>query len=163
MSKKNIKSTLYMSTKLSWNRKNFVVEEDPNGYLFSGGRYRTKILPEDLPEWYVSGYMYKRRGYMLAKGVRHLFYIPNYTYDNQLHKYDSLFISYDKPIEPYRDERGTSWYKGYDEILSGSVIVEFVEAVGKYSDYDVSEIQKEILRKREFYYERNPEQAFLKG
>ena len=98
---------------------------------------------------------------MSAKGVKHLFYIPNYVFDNHLHKDDSLLISYNAPIEPYESENGFNWYKGYDEILGGPVLVEFVKAVEKYSAYDVSDVMKEIARKREFYYERNPEQAKL--
>jgi len=160
MSKK-VKSNLYMLGKITRDAatRELTLERDPQGFLFSDGRYRTKILPEDLPEWYVYGYMYKQHGYISAKGVKHLLYIPNYTFDNHLHKYDSLFISYNEPIEPHKCESGFNWYKGYDHILSGSVLTEFVEAAGKYSDYDIGEIQREIARKKEFYYERNPEQA----
>ena len=39
----------------------YVTNED--GTLFSG-HYRTKIKPEDLPEWYLYGRYYKRFGYM---------------------------------------------------------------------------------------------------
>ena len=83
MSKK-INSNLYMESKICW--KEFAVEYDPQGYLFSGGRYRTKILPEDLPKWFVYGYIYKRHGFISAKGVRYLLYAPNYTFNNHLHK-----------------------------------------------------------------------------
>ena len=34
-----------------------------------------------------------------------------------------------------------------------------MKATNKYSDYDVKNIQKEIVRKREFYYDRNPDEA----
>lgn len=39
--------------------------------------------------------MYKRRGFMSAKGVKYLFHKPNYVF-NHLYKDDVLFISYDK-------------------------------------------------------------------
>ena len=156
MSKKTIKTTLYMESKIKFVKRELSIIRDPNGYLFSGGVHPTKILPEDLPEWYVYGYMYKRHGYISAKGVKHLLYVPNYTFDNHLHKYDNLYISYGTEIEPYQTEWGYTWYKGYDYVIDGSLMVSFIEAVKKYSDYDVTDIQREAERKRAWYYERNP-------
>ena len=158
MDNKRIRANLYMESKVLFSRKEgHYVLRDPNGYLFSHGRYSTKILPEDLPEWYVHGYMYKQHGYISSKGVRHLLYVPNYFVDNHLYKYDTLFISYGAEIEPYEYAPGHSWYKGFDELVSGYLIEEFTEAAGKYSGYDIENIQKELERKREFYYARNPE------
>ena len=158
MAKKRINSTLYMDSKIVHKRgESLSAVSDPDGYLFAYGRYPTKILPSDLPEWYVYGYIYKRHGYLSAKGVKHLLYVPNYTVENHLHKYDTLYISYDAEIEPDKTERGSIWYKGYNDAIGGSLIPEFVEAAGKYSGYDVKNIQKEIARKEAFYYERNPE------
>jgi predicted metal-dependent hydrolase len=152
----SIKAKLYMESKIDW--KKFVAIHDPDGYLFSGMYHPTKILPEDLPEWYVYGYMYKRHGYISAKGVKYLLYEPNYCFDNHMYKYDSLYISYNNPIKPIKSENGFNWYEDYDYALGGSVLVDFVNATSKYSGYDVGEIQAEIARKRAFYYERNPEQ-----
>ena len=158
MTKKRIKATRYMESKIMCDRnEGLYLKSNPNGELFSQGRYPTKILPSDLPEWYVYGYMYKHHGYISAKGVRQLIYVPNYAFDNHLHKDDLLFISYDAEIVPYESERGFKWYKNYDEVLSGYLIVKFVEAAKKYSDYNTEDIEKEIERKREFYYERNPD------
>ena len=42
----------------------YVTNDD--GTLFSG-HYRTKIKPEDLPEWYLYGRYHKRFGYMSTK------------------------------------------------------------------------------------------------
>jgi hypothetical protein len=39
------------------------------------------------------------------------------------------------------------------------MLSKIVKDAGKYSDYNICEIQREITRKKEFYYERNPEQA----
>ena len=153
--KKKIRSNLYMESRFI--KPGITVEYDPQGYLYSQGRYRTKILPEDLPEWYIHGYLYKRYGFISAKGVKHLFYDPNYTFENHLHKYDSLFISYKEKIEPYQsEEMRFKWYKGYDHALGGSLIKEFVEAAAKFSNYNADEILQEIARKRAWYYERNP-------
>lgn len=154
---KNIRATFYMKSKLVFKKgKNgLTVESDPQGYLFSEGKYRTKILPEDLPEWYVYGYLYKRYGYISTKGVKHLLYVPNYIFDNHLYKYDALYISYGTKIEPYQDEHNFKCYKGYDHVIDGLLAVTFLESAGKFSNYDVRDIRQEIEKKREWYYERN--------
>ena len=66
------------------------------------------------------------------KNVKHLLYVPNYTIDNHYLKYDSLFISYGEPIEPYEYSEGRHWYKGHGHVLYGSIIVDFVNAAGKH-------------------------------
>lgn len=137
--------------------RDFIAERDPNNYLFAQGRYRTKITEEDLPPHYIHGYIGGgRHGWQSAKGVKYLVYSPSYFADNHLHKYDLLYISYSEPIEEYEDKWKFTSYEGYDWTIHGNFIIDFVEAVGKYSDYDVSEIQAELKRKREWYDERNP-------
>jgi len=153
MMNKKIKSNLYLNSKISRNPLRAV--PDQQGYLFSDGRYLTKILPDDLPEWFVYGYLYKRYGYISAKDVKQLVYTPNYTFDNHLHKYDNLYISYGAEIKPYQSELGSTWYRGYDYVIDGSLMVSFIEAVKKYSDCDVTYIQREVERKRVWYYEKN--------
>ena len=49
------RSSLYMESKIKWVKRDLVVERDPCGYLYANGRYRTQILPEELPDWYVYG------------------------------------------------------------------------------------------------------------
>lgn len=120
--------------------------------LYSGGKYPTKIKAEDLPEWFVHGYIYKSYGFISARGVKHLLYIPNYSVENHLFKYDNLFISYDKEIKPVKLENGFEWYTGYDHVLDGSIISPFIEAVAKYSDYDTTEIQIMLNHKRDYFY-----------
>ena len=93
---------------------------------------------------------------MSAKGVKYLVYDPNYTVDNHLYKYDKLFISYDEPITPTVSKNGYEWFAGYKYVLDGPTMVDFIDAAEKYSDYDVSEIRKELEKKKKWYYERNP-------
>jgi hypothetical protein len=93
---------------------------------------------------------------MCAKGVKHLIYKPNYFTPNHLFKYDTLFISFDTEIVPDEREENSIWYIGYDYALGGLVLKEFVDAVGRFSDYDVTDIQKEMERKTAWYYEKNP-------
>ena len=38
-------------------------------------------------------------------------------------------------------------------MLSGSLIVDFVEATAEYSDYDITEIMKKIEKKKAWYEE----------
>lgn len=54
---------------------NKIREADPERYLFSKGRYKTKIRTEDLPEYFIEGTYYSTQGYMSAKGVKQLIYI----------------------------------------------------------------------------------------
>lgn len=138
---------LYLTYTYVWDRrlKTLVRKSDPSGYLLSGGKYRTKIRPEDLPEWYVFGYLYKRHGYISAKGVKHLVYRPNKSWNHML-KDDFLFISYDKPI--VSENNSLTSYSGYDERIYGGIIVEFLKAAEKYSGYDISAIKAQIEDKR---------------
>ena len=52
-----------------------VTSED--GSLFSGV-YKTKIYPDDLPEWYKQDRYYKRQGYMSTQGIVDMVYIPSF-------------------------------------------------------------------------------------
>ena len=151
---KQLRSKLYMETRVRFVNHEFRVDCDPNGYLFSKGRYPTKITALDLPDWYIYGYMYKHYGYISAQGIKHLVYVPDYTATNHLHKYDTLFISYDKEIIP-SDNSEFPYYSGYDYVLYGPLIVDFVAAAAKFSDYDVSSITSELERKKQWYKENN--------
>lgn len=132
----------------------FIRCTDPDGYLFSRGRYRTKIRAEDLPEWYVYGYLYKLHGYMSAKGVKYMVYCPN-KHTNHMFKDDFLYISYDRPIVP--DESRWERYSGFDEYVFGGVILDFLLAAEKYSGYDISGIKAQIEEKRQWFKATYPE------
>ena len=149
--RKRATATLYMHSPIG--KRYRETNPDPDNHLLAHGIYRTKIYPQDLPDWYVGGYMYKKHGFMSAKGVKHMLYKPNY-FTNHLFKDDLLFISYDKEITPVKDESGHTWYDGYEHVLSGPVICEFLKAAAEYSDYDIGAIQSEIEKKKEWYYEQ---------
>ena len=151
---KQLRSKLYMETRVRFDNHEFRVDRDPNGYLFSKGRYPTKIMADDLPEWYLYGYMYKHYGYISAQGVKHLVYVPDYTATNHLHKYDTLFISYGKTIVP-ADNNEFPYNTGYDYVLNGHLIVDFLAAAATYSDYDISSIAAEVEKKKQWYKENN--------
>lgn len=108
---KKLTANLYTAEKIGISY-NGGQETNENGYLYSSGKYPTRITEKELPDWFVAGTMYNTYGYISAKGVQHLVYKP--TYSNHLYKDDFLFISYEKPIIPTEDER---WYEGYDETV----------------------------------------------
>ena len=149
-------ANLYLTYYYAWDKKRHchVRKTDPDGYLFSHGRYKTKIRAADLPEWYVFGYFYKCHGFLSAKGIKHMVYRPNKSW-NHMFKDDFLFISYDKPIRHTTDH--IIDYVDYDERIYGGVIVEFLEAAEKYSGYDISEIKAQIEDKRLWFKEHYPD------
>jgi len=156
---KQVRSKLYTTAKVRHLPLRY--ETDPNGYLFAEARYRTKILEADLPEWYISCYIYHSTGFLSTKAVKHMAYKPNYAFTNHLYKDDLLFISFDEPLIPTKTQFGNPWYEGYDYILSGSSICHYVDAVEKYSGLDVSGIRNELHKKREWYIQHNsPEERY---
>ena len=102
-------STLYLT--MHRNRETREYEPDADGYLFAKGLYRTKIRPENLPEWYVQGEIYRQTGFISAKGVKYILFKPNYI-TLHLHKDDLLFVSYDSPIEQDAEDVHGIWYHG---------------------------------------------------
>lgn len=132
----------------------YVSNED--GTLFSGP-YRTKIKPEDLPEWYLYGRYYKRWGYLSTKGITDMVYIPNLVFNHFL-KDDCLLIAYggkiveDKPEERYRLDR----YSGYDERVWGNEIVNILCGARKYSGMDIKPFIEEIRKKKEWLQQAHP-------
>lgn len=151
MHKKRIASTLYMETRVLHNPLR--AEADPDGHLFADGRYKTKIYASDLPEHFVYGYLYKRHGFISAAGVKHMVYVPNYTF-NHRYKDDALYISYDEVIHTVPGRHGHKLYEGYKHLVDGPLIVDFVDAAEQYSGYDVSEIRRELKRKSDWYDEK---------
>lgn len=149
---KRFKAHIYTTERISLSYLNRN-SKDLNGFLFSQGIYRTHISAEDLPQWYVNGLIYKTNGYISAKGTHHLIYKPCFM--NHLYKDDLLFISYEKQIIC----NNTGWPEGYDESISGHMILLFIDAVKKYSDYDTSEIEYAIKNKRQWYFEHYPDSA----
>lgn len=117
--------------------------------------HKCEIYASDLPPWFLYGYMYKRHGFMSAKDVKYLLYKPNYHFDNHLYKYDTLFISYEKPITPMTYDDNFDWFDGYDYVLDGNAMERFLDLVDQYSDCDTSSIRAEMEKKKAWYKERN--------
>lgn len=128
----------------------------PDGYLFSKGKYLTKIKVEDLPEHFVEGTYYRTKGYANAKGVVHMIYVPN-MWINHMFKDDYLYVSYKGEIEEIKNEFGGRDFNNYDLIIRGYNIITFLKAAEKYSGYDISEIKELIELKRQTFKEKHPE------
>lgn len=129
---------------------------DPNGYLYSKAKYSTKIKAEDLPEWYIYGRYYKRFGYLSAKGVADLYYIPNKHFNHFLRD-DDLFIAYkDKIDRSITHAYDLLWVNGIGN-ASGPYILYMLKAIRKYSNYDISPIIEQIKEKKEWLKENHPD------
>lgn len=155
---KRFSATRYTSEKHKFNYDKFRWEyvTSPDGTLFSDGRYPTKIKPEDLPEHYIKGNFYGRDGFMKAAGIKQLLYVPN-LWINHFLKDDFLLISYDKPIVKVDESKSVMGYEGYDEYVFGHEIISMAKAAEKYSDYDISEIKKQVEEKRQILMQKHPD------
>lgn len=98
--------------------------------------------------------MYGQYGFLDTKSIVDLFYSPNYTFENHYLKYDKLYISYNKPII-VKCNNGWNDCEDFDEVISGPMILDFVEGAKKYSNFDVSEIEKQLDAKEKFFREKN--------
>lgn len=119
-----------------------------DGTLFSGN-HKTKILSEDLPEWYVYGRYYKCWGYMSTKGIKDMLYVPN-KFTNHFLKDDCLYVSYHGAIAKKDKSLYYERYTGYDEMIWGSEIIGILKGAREYSDYDISDFIVQLKEKKEW-------------
>ena len=158
MKQKRIRKALYSEQKIGRKNNRFQYIEDPDGYLFSDMIYPTKIKAEDLPECFVYGRYYKCWGYLSAKGVIDLKYVPN-LWSNHFLKDDSLLVSYHEMIEQISYSK-MLWerYKGYEIIVCGDKILLFLKYAKKYSNIDIAEIIQQIQEKADVMPIKFPEE-----
>ena len=135
---KRFHSNLYTVQKIVCADRQHVYVENEDGYLFSQAIYPTKIKAEDLPEWYMYGRYYKCFGYLSAKGVVDMKYVPS-RYINHFLKDDFLFISYNSMISENPEANSViDMYTSYDERINGNEILDFLKAAKRHSEYDIS-------------------------
>ena len=155
------KNTLYLMTRIKRIDGRMQMIENEDGTLFSGC-HKTKIRPEDLPEWYLYGRYYKRWGYMSTKGIVDMVYRPN-MHVNHFLKDDFLYISYKEKIEPVTEEEKKTrlycyeYYKGYDEVVFGSEIIDILKGARQYSEYDITPIIEQIREKEKWLRNAYPD------
>lgn len=131
----------------------YITSDD--GTLFSGN-HKTKIKPEDLPEWYVYGRYYKCFGYMSAKGITDMVYLPS-KFSNHFLKDDCLLVAYGGKIEEKND--GCTYsrldrHTGFDEHIWGNEIVSILKGARKHSDYNIEPFI-EALREKAAWMAQN--------
>lgn len=129
-----------------------------NPYLYSFGQYPTKITAEMLPEEYLqirSRSIWYMTGYLRTSGIVDIKY--RWSKWNHLFKDDYLYLSYDKPIEPYIDEYGFERLRNWQARICGYDIMHIILAAEKYSGYDTTELRKQIEEKRVFYRDNHPD------
>ena len=153
------KNTLYTIEDIKYIDGQHSYVRNDDGTLFSGP-YRTKIKPEDLPEWYLYGRYYKRFGYMSAKGITDMVYIPS-RYSNHYLKDDCLLISYGGKITEKENPPSFSkldLYEGWDERVWGSEIVTILCGARKFSGYDITPFIEQLKWKKEFMQTEFPDE-----
>ena len=129
------------------------------GTLYSG-HHRTKILPEDLPAWYVYGRYYKCWGYLSTKGISDLRYVPS-RFSNHFLKDDCLYIAYGgkiKEVVPQENESHLIKYTGFDERIWGGEIISVIQGARLHSNYDISGLIQQLKEKKEWLVKAFPAQ-----
>ena len=129
------------------------------GTLFAGP-YKTKIKPEDLPEWYLYGRYYKRFGYLSAKGITDILYFPCH-FGGHFLKDDFLLVSYGGKIHEVDSPSGKltmDRYEGWDEIIWGNEIITILKGARKYSGYDIGPFITKLKRKKDWIQTTHPDE-----
>ena len=145
--KKRIIRNIYFAEEIKYVNYQHVWVKNSDGTLFSN-RQKTAIKPEDLPEWFLYGRYYKRFGYMSAKGIVDMVYVP--TRIGTFLKDDILFVSYKEPIAkitPSEDQfihTAFDEHAGYDLTVSGMEICNILKGAREYSGFDIAPIVKQI-------------------
>ena len=125
-----------------------------NEYLYSRGRYPTKIKKEDLPEDYIefrSRVIWYMTGYLKASGIVDIDYKPLEI--NHLFKDDYLYISYKEKLRCEKNRWGFEDFINYDICICGNDIVPIVLAIKKYSNLDIDSVKQKIQNKVNWYRE----------
>ena len=146
-------------TKGKFDRKNWRNTLDiDNEYLYSKGRYPTKIREKDLPKDYTkfqSRTIWYMTGFVKTSGVKDLYY--TYVKENHLFKDDYLYISYDKKIEKVKDKDGYDEIINYDFLICGSNNIDVLFAIEENSNIDTKSIRNKIKEKFEWWKEHEQE------
>ena len=107
-------ANFYTDRKFKSINHNLVEVHNENNYLFAKGIYKTKILENELPEYFVKLYLSIKYVFVSVKNIKDIKYKPNYS-TNHLYK-DDLSLS-----EEIKQEMAI---KEAEEILSGLDIYE---------------------------------------
>ena len=150
------KSNLYTVERRVWKNHELHLIRNEDFTLFSG-HHKTKIVEEDLPEWYVFGRYYKMWGFLSTKVITDLRYIPN-LWINHFLRDDCLLISYGGKIEEHPDSIDFDKYSGVDERVWGNEILDVLKGAEKFSGYDIAPIVEQIREKKRILIENHPDE-----
>lgn len=155
--KKRINSFIYTKGKFGKGWRETC--DTDNKFLYSHGRYPTKITAEDLPGDYLSIHsraIWYMQGYLKMSGIVDMKY--RWTKVNHLFKDDYIYISYKEPLNAKVNEWGNIEYTNYDVCVCGNDIVDIVLAAEKFSEFDTTEIRAEIEKKRVWLRDNHPDE-----
>lgn len=159
---KRLNNTSYMLAIFKFVDGKWMLVSNEDGTLFSG-HHKTKIRPTDLPEWYLYGRYYKSWGYMSTKGIVDMVYSPN-MHVNHFLRDDFLYVSYKAKIEPVSEKDKEDkhlryeYYKGYDEVVCGSEIIDILKGARQYSGFDIKPIIEKIREKERWLRNEYPDE-----
>lgn len=161
---KKFSSPWYTETKTRYERGKFKTVTSPEGYLFAKGQYNTKIQRTDLPDYFREVYN-REKVFANVKDIVDVFYKPNYWSTNHLYKDDFLYISWKEKIHEEQDQYGWTHTSGYELLLFGWAVKDFVDAALEYAEGNMREkllgIQKVIAEKVVWYVHLNPDRYEL--
>lgn len=132
------------------------LEKSEDGTLFSSGRYKTSIRPEDLPSWYMIAWTYGRTGWINVDNITDIYYVPN-KWINHLFRDDFIYVKFGGKLEFEDDTDKHKYVKNYDMIVSGHDIIELLAYLTLYkknSGLPIEDI-KEQVEDKVVYYEKN--------
>lgn len=157
MTRKRIAANLYTCGRFGKRLRETLDRDNP--YLYSGGRYATKITADDLPEDYIqiqSRSIWYMTGYLKASGIVDMAY--TWIKENHLFKDDYIYISYSEPLRREKDRWGFVGFVNYDVCICGNSIVGIVLAAEKYSACDTSRVREQIEEKRVWLRDHEPDE-----
>lgn len=145
--RKRVTAHLYTCGKFGKRLRETLDRDNP--FLYSGGRYATKITKDDLPEDYIeihSRAIWYMTGYLKTSGIVDMAY--TWARVNHLFKDDYLYISYAEPLRRKKTEWDFVDIVSYDVCICGNDIVDIILAAEKYSGFDTASVRAEIEKKR---------------
>lgn len=145
--KKRINRNVYTEGKFGKRLRETLDRDNP--YLYSMGRYPTKITAGDLPEDYIkihSRVIWYMVGYLKTSGIVSMGYTSSPF--NHMFKDDYVYISYKEKLRTETNRFGFDEYVNYDVCVCGWDIPNIVLAAELYSDYDTSWVRAQIEKKR---------------
>lgn len=128
-------------------------------YLYSRGKYKTKIKEEELPEYFlkVFGKVFRYSyGYINVRDVVDIEYTKGPF--NHLFKDDWVYLSYKGKIDFIISNSGYESCKNWDICVSGGDIIKIILAVEKYSKIDVTKVKEKVNKKIRWFKENYKEE-----